>query len=187
MNTETEQADDTLAETPKQGRKRLKVVAAFAVVVLAAFALTSCITPEQNKVQSLMNNDRANNGRPALTDWFTADLRSQAWAEHLAQRWDSGHRRDVLVHSNLRSTYASVPVTEKYCLAENIGYASGSTSDTTKITAIQKAYMKSPGHRANILNRHYTRTGSGVAKAQDGTLFTVQQFARHGTWADCQK
>lgn len=43
--------------------------------------------------------------------------------------------------------------------------------------AIQ-GWMKSPGHRRNILNKVFTQTGVGAAFRGDGTLFIVQEFMR---------
>jgi uncharacterized protein YkwD len=36
--------------------------------------------------------------------------------------------------------------------------------------------MASPGHRQNILDKNYSRTGIGVAIAPDGQVFITQVF-----------
>jgi uncharacterized protein YkwD len=38
--------------------------------------------------------------------------------------------------------------------------------------------MASPGHRANILDGKFTRTGVGVAVDADGTVYVTQVFLR---------
>lgn len=37
-------------------------------------------------------------------------------------------------------------------------------------------WMKSPGHRENILNRDYDRVGTGVAISKDGKVYITQNF-----------
>lgn len=39
-------------------------------------------------------------------------------------------------------------------------------------------WMRSPGHRANILSRNYTKAGFGVAKGAHGTMYWCAVFAR---------
>lgn len=39
-----------------------------------------------------------------------------------------------------------------------------------------KNWMKSPTHRQNILNKEWTTTGIGVARAADGEIFITQVF-----------
>ncbi|WP_286930117.1 MULTISPECIES: CAP domain-containing protein [Aeromicrobium] len=56
-------------------------------------------------------------------------------------------------------------------VGENV--ATGFTSPKANV----KAWLKSPGHRRNMLNRKYTRLGIGVAKA-GGRTYTVQVFGR---------
>jgi uncharacterized protein YkwD len=39
-----------------------------------------------------------------------------------------------------------------------------------------KGWMDSPGHRQNILDKGYTRTGIGVAVAGDDKVYITQMF-----------
>jgi uncharacterized protein YkwD len=39
-----------------------------------------------------------------------------------------------------------------------------------------KGWMRSAGHRRNILDRLYTATGIGVAESKDGGLYITQVF-----------
>ncbi len=57
--------------------------------------------------------------------------------------------------------------------AENIAQVKG-YSDPAK--QIFSGWMKSKGHRKNILLRKVTHTGVGVAQARDGTLYVTQIF-----------
>ena len=55
---------------------------------------------------------------------------------------------------------------------ENVayGYSSG--------RAVVRAWMGSPGHRANILNRNYRLMGIGARTSEDGTWYVAQVFGR---------
>ncbi|MDN4160301.1 CAP domain-containing protein [Nocardioides abyssi] len=58
-------------------------------------------------------------------------------------------------------------------VGENVayGYATGKA-------VVRKGWMKSPGHRANILRKGYTRMGIAARKSQDGTWYVAQVFGR---------
>ncbi|MET0467264.1 MAG: CAP domain-containing protein [Aeromicrobium sp.] len=56
-------------------------------------------------------------------------------------------------------------------VGENV--ATGFTSPKANV----KAWLRSPGHRRNLLSKTYTRLGIGVAKA-GGRTYTVQVFGR---------
>lgn len=40
-----------------------------------------------------------------------------------------------------------------------------------------RAWMKSPGHKKNILSREYVRTGIGISRGKDGNVYVTQIFA----------
>jgi len=42
----------------------------------------------------------------------------------------------------------------------------------------EEGLMRSPGHRANILNRFYNCVGIGIIKSQDGVYYFTQNFAK---------
>ena len=56
-------------------------------------------------------------------------------------------------------------------LAENVG--EGST-----VSQIQRAFMASATHRANILSGSYTQVGIGTARGSDGKLYVDELFRR---------
>ena len=104
-----------------------------------------------------LNHDR--NVRNVSTVRYDPMLqrKAQRWANKLA-------RENRLYHSNLASGVTG-------CwrnIGENVGYGGS-------IAAIHRAYMRSPSHRANILNSAYDRVGLGVAR-NGSRVFTVQVF-----------
>ena len=116
-----------------------------------------CMSDGQSDVQNEMNADRSANHLRGLPTHPQLNAKAQAWAEKLA-------RDGKLSHSNLASGAPS-------CwrgLGENVGYG-GSAA------AVQDAYMRSTGHRANVLSSKWAWVGVGHARAGNRT-YTVQVF-----------
>lgn len=55
-------------------------------------------------------------------------------------------------------------------IAENVARGQKNPSE------VMRAWLNSPGHRANILNPRYSEMGAGVVVASDGQPFWTQQF-----------
>jgi uncharacterized protein YkwD len=141
--------------TPRSSRRLATLVA-----LVAAFGLlTACLRTDQYSVFKAMNTDRSSNGLRTLPTQADAQRKAQAWAEKLA-------REGKLYHSNLPDG-----IGVRWCsLGENVGYG-------PSVSAIETAYMNSPGHRANILASKWN--GVGVGYAVNGrTVYTVQVFIK---------
>jgi uncharacterized protein YkwD len=79
-----------------------------------------------------------------------------------------------------------VPKGASWTLGENIGWG---TLSLAQPAAVVRAWMKSPGHRANILNPQFEEIGIGIAvgvplddpnlDGQTGATYTTD-FGRHG-------
>lgn len=137
--------------------RRRTIVAAS--IVMAIALLTGCLNADQSQVLSSLNADRQANGRRALVTHAQAQTKAQAWAEELA-------RTGKLKHSNL-----SHGITGCWrSLGENVGYG-------PNVPAIQKAYMNSPGHRANIMSNAFNAVGVGYAR-KGNVVYTVQVFVQ---------
>ncbi len=91
-----------------------------------------------------INAARADAGRSALTVRGDLAAAAQAQAERMAARSELFH------NPNLGGS-----VTNWSSLAENVGYG-------PDVATIHQAFMRSPGHRANILQTKYTEVGVGV-------------------------
>ena len=116
---------------------------ASSLVALSAPA-ASATGPNTNSILSSVNSSRANAGRPALS--LRSDLSAVAyrWSQKMAARNSLQH------NPNLTSQ-----VTGWRWVGENVGY--GPDWHT-----VQVAFMNSPAHRANILDRDYSQIGIGV-------------------------
>lgn len=135
-------------------RNSLRVAALALVIVLL---VSGCISSGQTQVQNEMNTDRRAHGLASLPTHSQLNAKAQAWAEKLA-------RDGKLSHSTLSS---GVPSCWR-SLGENVGYGASAA-------AVQDAYMKSSGHRANILQSKWKYVGVGWAKAGN-RVYTVQVF-----------
>jgi uncharacterized protein YkwD len=138
---------------------RLTRTAQVALAVVLAVVLTACLSGGQQSVADEMNADRRENVRRTLATHDALNRKAQAWAEKLA-------RDNALSHSTLSSGLPS-------CwrgVGENVGFGSS-------IPAVQAAYMKSPGHRKNILDTTWDFVGVGSA-TRGSRVFTVQVFMR---------
>ena len=136
--------------------RRLGAIAGLALVVGLLFG--AC-TPESYRSADLINASRRQHGLAPLEFNAMLHFKAQGWADQL-------NRQGYLSHSNLRSGNHSTTWTK---LGENVGYA-------WSLEQAHNAFMNSPAHRANILDRTYNKVGTGVVKGGDGRLWVVQEF-----------
>jgi uncharacterized protein YkwD len=109
------------------------------------------------------NAQRADQGRVQLRETGCLTRIAEQWARHLA-------RSGSLVHQDLR------PISRRCGLSmvgENIavGYPSGRA-------VVNRGWMHSDGHRANILRREYRLMGIGAARDGSGRWWSSQVFGR---------
>ncbi|WP_162795097.1 CAP domain-containing protein [Nonomuraea lactucae] len=127
-------------------------------------------TPEENEVVRLTNAERAKGGcQPLKAD---AQLRKAAF----------GHSSDMATQNYFSHTskdgrtfmerIRGAGFTGGSAFAENIamGYPNPA--------AVVVGWMKSSGHRANIMNCNYNLIGVGAAKNSKGQIYWTQNFAR---------
>jgi uncharacterized protein YkwD len=134
----------------------------------------------------LINQERAKVGLNALT----AEYHLQAAADHhstdmiQADYFDHTSPSGETAAANVLNT-GYVPPDSAYTIGENLAWGTLELSTPAEIVA---AWMRSPGHRANILDPRYRQTGLGVAPAvpaslssgQPGGTFT-QEFGTYTT------
>ena len=141
-----------------------RLVSVAAIVSVALLGLTGCqeTTPaDQAQVINLVNQSRKQYGRKSLKVDQQLNVKADAWAQNLRNKCR-------LSHSNLRDGAPS----DWRRLGENVGYASS-------ISKVHAAYMKSSGHRANILDGDFDRIGVGAVSGRcngHNLVFTVQVF-----------
>lgn len=102
------------------------------------------------------NQQRAAYGKSQLRTDSGLSVSAKSWAQYLANTGQFNHDKN-------RST--------GQFRGENLyGNSGGSTANAVN------AWMKSDGHRANILWNDYTSVGVGIAYAPNGSVVVVQRF-----------
>jgi len=137
-----------------------------AVVVAAPSAQASTPTAAaraayEARVINRINVTRAHYGRVRLGAATCPDSFAEPWSSRLARL---GYLKHQNMYTILRGCKARVA-------AENL--ASGNVSADRMVTA----WMASPGHRANILDRRLTRIGVAAVYAR-GKWFVTADFTR---------
>jgi uncharacterized protein YkwD len=74
---------------------------------------------------------------------------------------------------HLRDRAHAVGIAHFHVLGENIAYNQG--FDDPGAFAVER-WLRSPGHRANILNAEFQQSAIGVFVAPDGTVYLTQEF-----------
>jgi uncharacterized protein YkwD len=141
----------------------MRILAALAAALLLGTGLGSCESTEVDvrEVREWVNRSRADAGLPPLQENLILNLKADRWAQGM---------RDAcrIWHSELID--GAPPRWTK--LGENVGMGG-------RIEQVHIAYMKSPGHRANILDPRFTQIGTAAVWGKCNgfdTVFTVQVF-----------
>jgi uncharacterized protein YkwD len=140
------------------------VVASLAALLLGG-TLTACesTAAERDAVRQAVNESRAAAGLPGLRENVTLSVKADRWAQTMRDQCR-------IWHSNLAD---GAPAGWRK-LGENVGMGAN-------IGQIHVAYMNSPGHRANVLDRAFTEIGTAAVWGdcpRGRTLFTVHVFMR---------
>lgn len=121
----------------------------------------------EKKVVQLVNVERAKNGLSNLTLSTTLSNSARAKSQDMI---------DKSYFSHTSPTYGSVgDMLKKFGISytaygENIAYGQRTPEQ------VVKAWMESPGHRANILSTHFSKIGVGYVTSSNGTPYWTQQF-----------
>jgi uncharacterized protein YkwD len=119
--------------------------------------------------------DHSNNARQSVpTHDYTMNhklwLVAHAWAKHLARSGTLAHNPDLTAQITKRCP-------EWTAIGENVGVVYGEGVDP-----LFRAYMNSPEHRANILDRRYRQIGIATVKVvRNGSTqeWDVMDFGNH--------
>jgi uncharacterized protein YkwD len=130
-----------------------------------------------SSIVSLTNADREERGLRTLREDSLLSLAAQKKANDMAARGYFSHLgpdgRPPWKWLNLVGYYYT-------SAGENLGI------NFTDAKALERAWMRSPNHKANIISQKYTRVGIGIAKGMYNgklTTFIVQFFARPAVFA----
>src|SRR3954468_3086132 len=112
------------------------------------------------KVLTLTNAARKAHGRKPLTAATCPDRLAERWTRHMARTHDFDHQ-------SLDPFFSCANV---HTAGENIAFG----YETPR--QLVSGWMHSPGHRANILNRHFHRIGVSGWRDAGGRTYATQDF-----------
>ncbi|MGL5829380.1 MAG: CAP domain-containing protein, partial [Angustibacter sp.] len=135
------------------------IVATLTATASAPSAAAASTTTVEQQFSNLLNSSRRSYGRRALSRSAELNSVARSWARYMASR-------NRLAH-NPRLTRQ---VRNWRFVGENVGVGPSTSS-------LHSALMRSPGHRANILDRDFTQSGIGVAYGH-GRIWVVQVFRK---------
>lgn len=110
-----------------------------------------------------MNDARADAGAGPLAEDGAIGWVPRDWADHMAATGSLAHNPDYA-----GQVASSRP--EATTFAENVGYASDGAR------AVFDAFMRSAGHRANIVSRAFTHVATGCRRDASGVLWVAVDF-----------
>lgn len=153
---------------------RAAVVLLVVLTVLATLAGGASASEWAGAEQRLA--DRINAERRAAG---LGELQVDAELQRVARAWtDVMAREDRLYHNPSLSSQVR---RDWRLLGENVGWTQRSDATTSELVdRVHRAFMDSPGHRANVLRAEYNWVGVGVRVAASGKLWTTVNFM-HGT------
>jgi hypothetical protein len=131
-----------------------------AALIVVAASPAAALSSDESCFYNAINRERARVGRPRLE--LKSDLSS------IARRHSRRMAADGTIYHN-NNLGNEIPG-NWYAAGENVGMG-------PDCATIHDAFMASPGHRANIIDRDYNQTGVGVAYDEDRTLYITEVFA----------
>lgn len=154
------------------------VAAAVGVLVLSTSATAASAYPDsprtaaidgtcEGELRRLHDQARAEAGLARLREDPAFDQVSRAWAVNLARTGKLAHNPNYV-----GQIARYVPDWQK--MTENVGYASTAGQ-------LHTAYMNSPAHRANILDRSVQRVGIGCVRDANGRMWSALNFVDAGS------
>jgi uncharacterized protein YkwD len=152
--------------TPRPPARRLAILALVALLVAGLAISTAApagasVDPARRPMKRETNESRLANGVRRV------DLRSRM--SDLARRHSRRMaRKGDLFHTRNPAGYYLEGVSWS-AWGENVGYTSGTVS------RMQRAFMRSPGHRANVLNRGFRHVAIGTVR-RGGVLWVTVFF-----------
>ena len=150
---------------------RPRVVSASSGVGVVASSSAVGATSDERKAFDLVNAERRSRGEMPLV--WDAELTRMAriHSENMARQNFFNHKGPD--GQGLRERSRASGISGFRALAENLAYNKG-FADVASAAVV--GWMNSAGHRDNILNAEFTRSGIGIARSADGRVYITQVF-----------
>ncbi len=127
----------------------------------------------EKKILELVNDERRKRRLNSLAwDSKLANL-ARAYSSQMARENFFGHKDRK--GNSLIERAKNFNITDWNGIGENLYYCKGYDDPSEPAIA---GWMKSSGHRANMLNSSWKSTGIGVAKSSDGKIYITQVFLK---------
>jgi uncharacterized protein YkwD len=150
-----------MRQSPRTALTRIALVATFLTAFTALAPSAHAATPRARMYQ-VTNGSRLNNGVHKVDIHYTMSKLAHQHSVAMANRGYIFHT------SNPSSFYLKGVRWSTW--GENVGVTGGT------IAGIEQAFMKSPDHRANILNRGFHRVALGTYRDANGYLWVTVFF-----------
>jgi uncharacterized protein YkwD len=119
-------------------------------------------TKDSKSVQMLLHLHNEQREKKGLSDFVLDPYLCQYAQKHAEWMAD----KNILKHSNINNL-----MDRYYTAGENIAW-----NQKTEVEVLD-SWMHSSGHRANIMNRNFTKIGFGIAPTKKGELYWCTCFA----------
>ncbi len=127
----------------------------------------------ERKILDLVNEEREKRRMPILKwDSRLANL-ARSYSSKMARENFFGHKDSN--GSTLIQRAKEFNITDWSGIGENLYYCKGFDDPTEPAFA---GWMKSAGHRSNMLNNSWKTTGIGIARSSDGKIYVTQVFMK---------
>jgi uncharacterized protein YkwD len=150
--------------------RRCLPVLLFAIVLVAAEEKNQPkppLTADEKTIFDLTNKARADNKLPPLTLNVVLTKVARAHSANMAKKGEMNHVLDGKKPAERikDAGYDYSWAGENIAMGENVS-----------VQKIFDEWMKSQGHRENILRKEYRELGVGIARADDGKVYYSQEF-----------
>lgn len=120
------------------------------------------------------NRARARSGAPRLRTDPRLVRAARRYSRELARRRKIDHFSSTRGRRTFRDRIAAEGA---YAQLAGENLARLTSSQGALAARVVELWLESPGHRRNLLDRTFRRTGIGVWRAQDGIWYVVQIYA----------
>jgi uncharacterized protein YkwD len=150
---------------------RPRVVNASSGAGVVTSSAANSATSDERRAFELVNAERYARGESPLV--WDAELTRMAriHSENMARQNFFNHKGPD--GQGLRERSRTSGISGFKALAENLAYNKG-FADVASCAVV--GWMHSEGHRDNILNEEFTRSGIGIARGADGRVYVTQVF-----------
>ena len=138
------------------------------LILCAAISPAQQKTPDaESQLLDSINRERKAHGLPSLKPDEALATAARAHAQLMAEKGIISHQLPGEPNLLTRAKAAGARFT---WISENV-------DEGPNVNAIHKSFMKSPQHRANILDTDMDSAGIGIAE-RNGQLFAVEDFSK---------